>query len=158
MSARATDDASSLSVHGPANAEAARAATAWTGSYKSAPGGLYIPPDWKNVRFVVKDTEAGLGEGALSFRVDPPSSGVGGGRVLGTLDGPLGPATIDGRAQDGKVTATIFRKDPTDQGFAGTLIGAMAGDRGEGTLNVSLGDANAIRRATFAVKQDRAAR
>jgi hypothetical protein len=121
----------------------------WHGSYKSASGELYIPPDWKNVRWNVKESAAGLGDGAMSVSIDSAS-----GRALGSLDGPLGPAVIDGFVSEGKLTATIARKDPADLGFTGTLVGVMQGDHSEGTMNVSLADANAIRRATFTLSPE----
>jgi hypothetical protein len=45
----------------------------------------------------------------------------------------------------------VVREDPNDRGFAGTLLGTMSGGRADGTMNVSLGEASAIRTATFAL-------
>jgi hypothetical protein len=56
---------------------------------------------------------------------------------------------LTGLAAEGKVTATIARKDPKDRGFAGTMIGTLGIDKGEGTMNVSLPEGGAIRAATF---------
>jgi hypothetical protein len=123
---------------------ATHAVAGWRGSYKSTAGVLYVPADWKNVHWNVKESAAGLGEGTMALTIDPVS-----GRVRGTLDGPLGPATVDGFASDRKLTATIARRDPTDQGFTGTLIGSVGGDSAEGTMNVSPADASAIRTAMF---------
>jgi hypothetical protein len=116
----------------------------WTGSYKSAVGSLYIPADWKGVRWSSPDTEKGLGDGALALEVDAVT-----GRVQGTLDGALGPATVDGVASDGKLSATIMRKNPSDRGFAGTLVGTIDKEHATGTMNLSSGEASAIRTATF---------
>ena len=118
----------------------------WRGSYKSTSGELYIPPEWKNVHWNVKESTAGLGEGAMTLSIDPAS-----GRAIGSLDGPLGPATVDGLVSEGRLTATIARKEPSDQGFTGTLIGSIGGDRAEGTMNLSVAEASAVRKATFAL-------
>jgi hypothetical protein len=118
----------------------------WTGTYKSAIGSLYIPPDWKSVRWSSPDTERGVGDGTLTLEVDPATGGV-----LGTLEGALGPATVAGVAVDGKLTATIVRKNPSDRGFAGTLVGAIDQERATGTMNLSSGEASAIRAATFSL-------
>jgi hypothetical protein len=120
----------------------------WHGTYKSASGELYIPPDWKNVRWNVKETPSGIGEGAMTLSVDPSS-----GRALGSLDGPLGPGIVDGLLSEGKLTAIVARKDPADQGFTGTLVGSMSGDHAEGTMSLSLAEASAVRRATFALSR-----
>lgn len=133
----------------PSTTASAGGPVQWHGSYKSSSGELYIPPDWKSVRWNVKESGAGIGEGAITLSVDPA-----GGRALGTLDGPLGPAVIDGLASEGKVTATVVRKDPSDQGFTGTLVGAISGDHVEGTMNLAQGEANAVRKATFALSRE----
>jgi hypothetical protein len=123
--------------------------TTWQGSYKSAQGALYIPADWKDVHWKVKETDTGIGDGAVSMRVDGLT-----GRASGALEGPLGPATLEGVVSDGKVTAQITPKDPPDGGFAGTLVGSLANDRMEGTMNVSSGFAGAIRTATFTMARE----
>jgi hypothetical protein len=123
-----------------------RQPAAWLGSYKSTAGSLYIPSDWKDVKWKVKESGDGIGEGPITLQLDPKTHGV-----EGALDGPLGPAAIHGIARDGALTATVVRKDPGDKGFAGTLIGTVAGDHAEGTMNLSLGEASAIRTATFAL-------
>jgi hypothetical protein len=128
----------------PTAAASASRPSTWRGTYRSAAGTLYIPPEWKNVRWTGAETSAGIGEGAVTLTVDPAS-----GRVQGTVDGPLGPATVDGVAQDGKVAATIRRRDPGDRGFTGTLEGSLSGDHGEGTMSLSLAEASALRSATF---------
>jgi hypothetical protein len=141
--------ASSLSAPMPSAAAAAPATASWRGKYSSSAGALYIPPDWKDVHWKVKETSAGLGEGAIAIQVDPAS-----GRVTGRLDGPLGPATIDGLGSDGGLSASIARVNPADEGFTGTMVASIANDRVEGTMHVSLADANAIRTATFTMSAD----
>lgn len=121
----------------------------WHGSYKSTPGELYIPPDWKTVHWNVKDSTAGLGEGAMTVLVDST-----GGRAIGSLDGALGPCLIDGFFSEGKLTATVVRRDPSDQGFTGTLVGSIAGDHAEGTMNLAQAEANAVRKATFELSRN----
>ena len=69
--------------------------------------------------------------------------------MSGTLDGAARPGHGRRLLADGMLAASLRRKDPTDQGFAGTLLGAVAGDQVEGTMNVSLGLASALRTATF---------
>jgi len=126
-SARATASASSAPVS-PA------ATQSWRGTYKSAASTL-----WSDTQ-----TTAGIGDGALALSIDGAS-----GHVSGTVDGPLGPATVDGVVTEGTLAATLRRKDPSDQGFTGTLLGSVASDHVEGTMNVSLGLASALRTATF---------
>lgn len=129
-------------------AAAGTAKERWQGTYKSTSGELYIPPDWKNVRWNVKDTPAGIGEGAMVLTVDPSS-----GRALGSLDGALGPALIDGLVSEGKLTATVTRKEAADKGFTGTLLGAIHGDQAEGTMSLSPGEVSAVRHATFTLSR-----
>jgi len=149
----APDGGSGLATAGPeagtrGPARSSERPTSWRGTYKSAAAILYIPDqrDWKGVRFNVNETPAGIGEGTVSLGVDPAS-----GRVTGEVDGPLGPATVEGVSREGQVTAMLRRKDPSDQGFAGTLVGTLDGERGGGTLSVSTGEASAVRSATFVV-------
>jgi hypothetical protein len=122
----------------------------WTGTYSSNPGTLYIPADWKGVHWSVPDSSAGLGDGPLNLTIDAPT-----GRVSGAIDGPLGPATLDGFASDGGVAATLTRKDPSDRGFTGTMVGAIAGDKLTGTMHVSAAEVSAVRTVTFALTPSR---
>ena len=105
---------------------------------------MTVVPDWKKVHWSDTQTTAGIGDGTMALTVDGAS-----GHVSGTVDGPLGPATLDGLVADGNLAATLRRKDPTDQGFTGTVLGSITGDHGDGTMNVSLGLASALRTATF---------
>jgi hypothetical protein len=124
-------------------ASAAATAAAWRGTYKSAAATLTVPPAWAKIPWSDTKSTAGIGEGAMTLALEP------GGRVTGTIEGPLGPATIDGASADGKLSATIRRKDPADHGFTGTLMGDVAADHVAGTMSVSLGQASALRTATF---------
>lgn len=115
----------------------------WQGSYTSTAGPLYVPPAW-NVRWSGGDASVGLGEGTLTMTIDAASR-----RVGGMVDGPLGPATLDGVVRDEKVAATIVHKIPGDFGFTGTLAGAIHDGRVEGTIRASSGEASTIRTAVF---------
>jgi hypothetical protein len=133
--------------HGDAlapSASGSAVASSWTGVYTSVAATVYVPADWKNVRWRVAETDAGVGDGTIALHVEPAS-----GRVRGTLDGPLGPALLDGLATESDMTATIVRKDPSDRGFTGTLMARVAVGRVEGTISASLGEASAVRKATF---------
>jgi hypothetical protein len=131
----------------PSSAPAAAAATqSWRGTYKSAAAPLAVPPGWKGTKVSDPQPAAGIGEGAVALTVEGAS-----GHVSGTVDGPLGPATLDGVVADGKLAATLRRKDPNDQGFTGTALGAVAGGKLEGTMQASLGTNGALRTATFAL-------
>jgi hypothetical protein len=132
----------STSLAAPAaSASAAPASQGWKGGYKSVAGTITLP---KDVKWKVPDSTDGIGEGTIAVTVDRPS-----GRVRGTLDGVLGPATIDGLASDGKLTATVARQDPTDHGFTGTLSGDLGDAGARGTMNVALAEVSAVRNATF---------
>ncbi|MEO6574430.1 MAG: hypothetical protein ABIP89_11360 [Polyangiaceae bacterium] len=123
-------------------------ATTWTGAYKSSAGTLYVPPgkEWSGTKWRGDESPDGLGEGTITLSIDPKSGGV-----AGTLDGPVGPGVLYGSSADGKVTATLARKDAADNGFTGTLIGNVAGDKLEGTMHVSSWDAHTIRAITFSL-------
>lgn len=140
---------SSAPAPAPTTAPVTRPTAAWRGTYQSSAAALYIPTDWKDVHWRVKEITAGIGEGSIALQVDPSN-----GRVVGTLEGPLGPAIIYGLSSGGKLTASIARKDPTDGGFTGTLLASVANDRVEGTIHASVADANAIRTAPFTLSAD----
>jgi hypothetical protein len=120
---------------------AAAGPTGWKGSYKSVAGTIVLP---KDVKWKVPDTSAGVGEGTIVLTVDRSTH-----RVQGKVDGVLGPAIVDGVSVDGKITATVSRQDPADQGFTGTLSGEIAAAGTSGTMNVALADVSAVRSATF---------
>ena len=144
-SAPMTESASSV-PKGPA------ATRSWRGTYRSAASTLTVPPDWKKTHWSDTQSTAGIGDGALALTVDGAT-----GHISGTVDGPLGPATVDGVVTDGNLAATLSRQDPTDQGFTGTVLGSIASDHLEGTMNVSLGLASALRTATFTLTPSGAA-
>ncbi len=123
-------------------------ATTWTGEYKSTAGTLYVPTEkeWSNTKWRGDESPDGLGEGTVTLSIDPKS-----GTVTGTIDGPVGPAVLYGSSADGKVTATLARKDVVDNGFTGTLLGTITGDKLDGTAHVSSWDAHTIRAITFSL-------
>ena len=138
---------SPTAAEGPAKgavSAAPAASSEWRGPYESVPGTLYIAPQLKGVKWVVPETDAGLGAGTITLAVDR-----GTGRIQGTVEGPLGPATVDGYADGPTLSATVARKDPTDRGFTGTLA-ARQDDAGvSGTLHVALAEVSAVRTAAF---------
>jgi hypothetical protein len=125
----------------PAPAASTTGTTAWKGGYKSVEGTFLLP---KEVKWKVPESNAGLGDGSMTLAVDRAT-----GRVQGILDGALGPATIDGVAGGGKLTATVSRVDPSDHGFTGTLQGALGEATAQGTMNMTQADVTAVRNATF---------
>ena len=145
-SPRASADAApaTSAAAGAGEGGAAGVTTVWTGSYKSEAATLYIPPELK-VRWRPEETDAGIGDGQLTLSVDAS------GQVHGALEGPLGPAAVDGYFTDGTLSARIARRDPNDHGFSGVLTAKASGGRLEGTLNVSLATGGALRSATFAL-------
>jgi hypothetical protein len=128
---------------------AAAGTTSWKGSYKSVAATITLPRD---VKWKVPDSTEGIGEGTIALTVEHP-----GGRVRGTIDGVLGPATVDGQTADGKLTAKVSRQDPSDHGFTGTLSGDVGDGSAHGTMNVAQADVSAVRSATFELSPSRAA-
>ena len=145
-------------VAAPASAAAATSASAatasssgtWSGTYKSVAGSLYYPTDapngkeWKDFKWQGDDAGVGLGEGTMTVAVD------GAGHVTGTAEGPLGPVTLNGVLEKEQLTAKIERKE-ADRGLTGTAIGKLVGDKLEGTMRLSLPEANVLRAATFSL-------
>lgn len=118
------------------------------GTYKTAPGSLAVTPDWTKTRFAGHESTAGLGEGAMTVQVD------GSGRVTGTLDGALGAAVLEGTVAGDQMTAAIRRKDPSDRGFAGTLIGTLAADKATGTMSLASAEGGVVRTGTFTLSPE----
>jgi hypothetical protein len=129
-----------------AGATASAPATAsWTGKYTSSPGSITVPDggEWSYVKWRGDESKDGLGEGTLALEIT-------GNQVTGTLEGPLGPATVRGMVDGTAVTATIERKTASDKGFSGTLLGTL-GATLEGSMNLSVHDAHIIRVAKFSL-------
>lgn len=123
-------------------------ATTWTGTYKSTAGTLYVPAEkeWSGTKWRGDESADGLGEGTITLSIDPKS-----GTVTGVIDGPVGPGVLYGSSADGKVSATVARKDATDNGFTGTLFGNVTGDKVDGTAHLTSWDAHTIRAITFSL-------
>ncbi len=144
-----TSARSSVAASASAAPTSAAAAASWTGSYKSEAGTLYVPTDvangkdWKDVKWRGDLSNTGLGDGPMTLAIDPS------GRVSGTLAGPLGPALVNGQLAGDKLTASITRQTPSDGGFVGTLVGAIADGKLTGTMKLSQREASVIRSATF---------
>lgn len=121
------------------------AVASWTGKYASTPGTLFVPDggEWSYVKWRGDESKDGLGEGTLALEIT-------GTQVTGTLDGPLGPATVRGIVDGTQVTGWIERKTASDMGFSGTLIGTL-GATLEGTMRLSVHDAHIIREAKFSL-------
>jgi hypothetical protein len=123
----------------------APAKAAWSGKYTSVAGTITVPDggEWSYVKWRGDESKDGLGEGALALEIN-------GNMVSGTLDGPLGPATVSGIVDGTQVSAKIERKTPSDKGFSGTLVGTL-GATLEGTMHLSVHDAHIIRVAKFSL-------
>ncbi|MBX3222172.1 MAG: hypothetical protein KF795_16765 [Labilithrix sp.] len=121
----------------------------FTGSYKLAPGRMYIPDtkDYANVKQVKDDPEKHVGEGTLTLVVD------GDGKVTGTVDtGPAAPGLVDGSVIEGEIRGVIRRKDPTDDGLTGTFIATRSSDAVEGKLSLAEANAAVVREGSFSLK------
>ncbi len=126
-------------------AHAAAGPTAYAGKYAVTPATMYVPSakDWSMVKFK-NDEQKMLGDGELTIRVDQD------GRVAGgTEAGPLGASVLDGSLRDGMISATVRRKDPSDNGLTGTLVGKLAGNAITGTMKLAEANAAVVRQASF---------
>lgn len=145
------DAGSRPSATAPVSAPVARAPAPdvparYEGKYTSEAASIYVPDggEWAGVKWRGDDAGEGIGTGKVSIVVDPGS-----GRVEGSIDGPLGDAVLDGEKIGETITATVLRKSPKDRGLTGTLIGRLDGERLDGSMRLSPGDARIIRQGTF---------
>jgi hypothetical protein len=138
----------SASVVASASAAPAGPAT-YDGTYTATAGTLYVPDAeaWSGVKLRGDDAGA-LGEGALSITIDPD-----GGALTGKLEGPLGPATINGVAREGAISFHVAPRETTDLSFSGTGTGAVDGGSVSGEMHLSSWRANVLRDATFQAKK-----
>ena len=120
----------------------------YTGTYNATPGALFVPDAaaWEHVKFRGDDAGA-LGEGTLTFSIDADS-----GALSGVLDGPLGPATLSGRATDEGLAFNVAPREQTDMAFSGTGTGVVDAGGASGEMQASSWRANVIRTATFAAQ------
>jgi hypothetical protein len=131
-------------------APAAGAATEWNGSYEATEGTLYVPEgkEWAGVKFRGEKSDVGLGKGTLTFSIDPR------GNVVGTLEGPLGPAVIRGALdKTGAITAQVAPQTPSDTSFYGTFNGKQSDAAIEGKMQLSQSEARVIREAKVTAKR-----
>jgi hypothetical protein len=134
---------------GDAGAVGVAAAKSFGGKYTVSAGSMYVPEnkDWASVKFKNDESKL-LGEGELTIAVD------GSGRVTGGSEGgPLGASVLDGTSDGTTLTATVRRKDPSDEGLTGTLQAKVAGDTIEGTMNLAESNAAVVRFARFQAKK-----
>jgi hypothetical protein len=120
-----------------AGATAKGQASSYDGKYTTTALSTINVPEgakWKG-----EDSQDGVGEGKLALAVD------GDGRVTGTYEGALGAGTADGQVQGDTLTATLRPKDPAAPGFYGTVLAKIAGDKVDGTLAASRGNAGLVR-------------
>lgn len=124
-------------------------ALSFAGKYTVTPGTMYVPAekDWAAVKFKNDETKM-LGDGELSLSVDP------GGRVSGSTEsGPLGASIVEGFSEKGVVTGSVRRKDTSDEGLTGTLVGTLAGDVLTGTMSLAESNAAVVRVAKLEAKK-----
>lgn len=120
----------------------------YAGKYSVAVGKMYVPDqkDWSSVKFKNDETKL-LGDGEITLSVD------GTGRVSGgTEAGPLGASVFDGTSDGTTLTATVRRKDPSDDGLTGTLVAKIAGDALEGTMKLAESNAAVVREGKLDAK------
>jgi hypothetical protein len=145
--APSTPPAATVSAPAPSTsasvAAATTAPTSMQGTYKTTAGTLVVTADWRKTHFAAPESSAGIGEGTMTVQVD------GAGRVTGTLDGVLGAAVLEGKVSGDNLSAAIRRKDPTDRGFAGTLVGTAAAGGTTGTMNLASAEGGVVRTGTF---------
>jgi hypothetical protein len=102
--------------------------------------------EYKSARWRGDDAGDGVGEGTLSFSVDPAT-----GRLAGKGEGALGNVVLAGELEGAVVSFAIRRSSPFDGGYTGAATGRLAGDKLEGTMRLSRATADAIREGTFTV-------
>lgn len=128
---------------GDASTSASKGAS-FRGKYTVSAGTMYVPAekDWASVKFKNDESKL-LGDGDISLAVDAS------GRVTGSSEGgPLGAAVVDGTSDGQTLSATVRRKDPTDDGLTGTLLATITGDKIDGTMKLAEFNAAVVRTAT----------
>lgn len=121
----------------------------YSGTYTSTPTDLYVPDGepYKGFKFRGDDAGVAIGDGKIQLTVDPNGS------VSGTLDGPLGAATLNGVAADGGLSFHVAPTDPkADLAFSGTGTGEVSASEAKGTMQLSSWRANVLREASFSAK------
>jgi hypothetical protein len=139
----ATDAGGDASGTGPS-----MKAVTYAGKYTVSAGKMYVPDqkDWSSVKFKNDETKL-LGDGEITLSVD------GQGRVSGSTEaGPLGASVLEGISDGTTLTATVRRKDPSDEGLTGTLVAKIAGDALDGTMKLAESNAAVVREAKIDAK------
>jgi hypothetical protein len=142
-----TPPASSASDAG-SDAGTSMKAVTYAGKYTVSAGKMYVPDqkDWSSVKFKNDETKM-LGDGELVLSVD------GQGRVSGSTEaGPLGASVLEGISDGTTLTATVRRKDPSDEGLTGTLVAKIAGETLDGTMKLAESNAAVVREAKVDLK------
>ena len=135
---------------GAGGAQATGQAASYAGSYSLAPAQFYIPEskEYASVKQVKDDPTKHVGEGTLTLTVGAD------GRVSGSVEsGPAAPAEIDGRLVDGEIRGNVRRKDPSDDGLTGTLVGKVSGDAVEGNVSLAVANAAIVRDGKLSLKK-----
>lgn len=155
-STASTTNATATSASAPAASSAAKSAegskseaASFAAKYTMTAGTMYVPKekDWSAVKFK-NDESKMLGEGTFNLAIDA------GGTVSGTSEGgALGTAIIDGKLDGDTITATIRRKDPSDEGLTGTLLAKREGDKLEGSMKLAESNAAVVREAKFTAQK-----
>jgi len=128
----------------------AGAAASYAGTYTAAPASLHIPEhkDYAGVKQAKDDPSKLVGEGNLSLAVD------GHGILSGTIDtGPVAPALVEGVVSGGALSGTVRRKEATDDGLTGSIVGKIVGGGLEATMRLADANAASIREAKVTAKQ-----
>jgi hypothetical protein len=136
-------------VSASASAPAPAGPATYAGTYNAERGTLYVPDAeaWKGIGLKPDDAGA-TGEGPLTLVIDPGS-----GAVSGSLEGPLGPATLSGVSQEGAISFQVAPKDKTDLAFRGTGTASIDAGVVSGEMHLSSWRANVLREATFSAKR-----
>ncbi len=138
----------SSAADGGSDAGASMKAVSYAGKYTVSAGTMYVPDqkDWSSVKFKNDETKM-LGDGEIALSVD------GQGRVSGSTEaGPLGASVLEGISDGTTLTATVRRKDPSDEGLTGTLVAKIAGEALDGMMKLAESNAAVVREAKVDAK------
>jgi hypothetical protein len=153
-SASAAPSSSSPAIASAAASSSAAPALAfprsWKGTYKTAAATLAVPSAWSKTHWSSSDATEGVGEGTMTLVIDAATR-----RISGSVDGAMGAALLDGQLGDGRLSAAIVRKDPTDKGLVGTLQATIAADKVTGTMSLSTGNGGTVRTGTFTLEPEK---
>jgi hypothetical protein len=117
-------------------------AGAWTGKYEASKhrielsakvGGL---PEW-----AADDGPRGTGAGTVELV--PDASGA----TSGSMDGPLGPAALEGSFDGDTLAARFYPKNDDRTGFSGVMVARRDGERLVGSLDAATSDGHVARSA-----------